>query len=75
LLRAKNRKQCWYGESIGILILNAQLPLCAGKRNHDHEKSSLFGCRKPRPMGVVMCSATMPKNVIRNRNGEAMNRA
>src|SRR4030042_4988492 len=30
LYRVKNRKQCWYGESIGILILNARYPCLPG---------------------------------------------
>ena len=30
LYRVKNRKQCWYGESIGILILNANYPCVPG---------------------------------------------
>ena len=30
LFRVKNKKQCWYGESIGILILNAKYPCVPG---------------------------------------------
>jgi len=30
LFRVKNKKQCWYGESIGILILNANYPCVPG---------------------------------------------
>lgn len=30
LFQVRNRKQCWYGESIGILILNAKYPCVPG---------------------------------------------
>lgn len=30
LFQVRNRKQCWYGESIGILILNANYPCVPG---------------------------------------------
>jgi len=30
MFRVKNKKQCWYGESIGILILNANYPCVPG---------------------------------------------
>jgi Asp/Glu/hydantoin racemase len=30
LFRVKNKKQCWYGQSIGILILNASYPCIPG---------------------------------------------